>query len=306
MYANYQKISTLGEGAFGTVHLVQHRESNKMSAMKVSKFKVTGKYQQMIRNELDIMAKLKHDNIARLEETYIYENRLCIVMEYCEGGDLRELISKHVASDAKVPTAKSWSILAQLVAALHYCHHGPAPVLHRDIKPENVLITASGMIKLADFGLAKALVDERKTAESTVGTLPYMAPELLGRGTYNHKADIWSLGCLMFELVNLRLPFSSSNAHALTRQIRQKDFGSFGKDVPAELERCITQMLDTKMKTRLSTIELLANPVIMSSLQAVIFFSKEEKLKRWYDKLITFDMNLATRQMLYERQGLVE
>lgn len=69
-----------------------------MSAMKVSKFIVTGKYQQMIRNELDIMAKMNHDNIAKLEETYIHENRLCIVMEYCEGGDLRELIAKHAAS----------------------------------------------------------------------------------------------------------------------------------------------------------------------------------------------------------------
>ncbi|KAK9893215.1 kinase-like protein [Cystobasidium minutum MCA 4210] len=258
----------------------------------------------MIRNELDIMAKMNHDNIAKLEETYIHENRLCIVMEYCEGGDLRELIAKHAASSSAVPTTKSWSILAQLAAALHYCHHGPSPVMHRDIKPENVLMTASGVVKLADFGLAKALVNERKTAESTVGTLLYMAPELLGRGTYNYKADIWSLGCLMFELVNLRAPFSSNNARALTRQIRQKDFGTFLDNVPAELERCITRMLNSKVKSRISTVELLADPTIMASLQAVMFSSKEEKLKRWYDKLITMDMNLATRQMLYDRKAL--
>ncbi len=237
---NYDVLETIGTGSFGKVRKIRRKSDNTLLVCKEINFgRMSEKEKGQLVSEVNILRDLRnpfivkyHDRIVDKPSTTIY-----IIMEYCSGGDLSKIISKCKRDNNYLEEGYIWKILSQCVLALKDCHRrtdsadaagpnvatkiGIKPVLHRDIKAANILLDASSNIKMADFGLAKELNSKSQLAQTNVGTPFYMAPEIINEKDYDEKSDIWSLGCLIYELAALRPPFDASNAVSLAVKINQ-------------------------------------------------------------------------------------
>lgn len=151
--------------------------------------------------EVKVLNTLDHPNIVKYFETYDDQKYIYLVMEYINGSQLFEKITAQ--NNQTFSEQKAAEIMYQLFSAINHCHANN--VIHRDIKPENIMLTESNSVRLIDFGLSKISMSKIPLHE-IVGTPYYMAPEVLD-ANYNEKADIWSLGCLLYVLVSGYLPF---------------------------------------------------------------------------------------------------
>ena len=142
-------------------------------------------------------------------------------MEYCEGGDINQLIKRCKKSNEYIAEDIIWKIFTQVLLAIHAIHnHKEGKILHRDIKPSNIFLDKDNNIKLGDFGLSRELSVESKFAYSHVGTPYYMSPEQIDETKYNEKSDIWSLGCFLYELTTFKPPFQAKNQIMLAMRIK--------------------------------------------------------------------------------------
>jgi serine/threonine protein kinase len=153
--------------------------------------------------EIRILKKVRHPNIVQFIDSFLDagENMLYILMEYCDGGDLAEL---HERAMRRAPTRgltedEVWSVFIQLLMALRYLHFEHR-ILHRDLKPQNVFLTKAMVVKVGDFGVSTILSQSVDFAKTFCGSPYYLAPELCMEEPYNGKADLWSLGCILYEL----------------------------------------------------------------------------------------------------------
>ena len=241
--------------------------------------------------EFHILSTLQHPNIV----AYYYrehlkpQQELHLYMEYCSGGDLGTYIRGLHKNNEYAPESYVWSIYAQLVEALYRCHYGEnAPdagaeepkglrsklmskeqmntymILHRDLKPDNVFLGADNSVKLGDFGLSK-LMQSHDFASTYVGTPYYMSPEILASERYTLQSDIWSLGCIMYELCSRVPPFNGNSYLELVQRIKVGQF----PDVPAmyspELSSVIKSCLKVNPDSRPTTRKLLNVPSIKVS-----------------------------------------
>ena len=177
-------------------------------------------------NECNTLKELHHSQIVAYVDRYLDKklSKIFLVMEYCENGDLARYIKRHKQERSFVAEDKIWSVLVQLLNALKYCHQdlfltANHKVIHRDLKPGNVFLTKDGSVKLGDFGLCRSLGDQSQAA-TNVGTPLYMPPEILAKQQYTEKADVWSLGCVIYELAALQPPFQATNMDSLKIKVR--------------------------------------------------------------------------------------
>ena len=113
-----------------------------------------------------------------------------------------------------------WKVIHQMASALHECHHRPqGKILHRDLKPGNVFLDKDNNVKLGDFGLSRVMGEQSLYAKTHVGTPYYMSPEQIGEQRYDHKSDIWSLGCIIYEMASLHPPFQARSHYQLAEKI---------------------------------------------------------------------------------------
>jgi len=186
---------------------------------------------------------------------YQGEPNLCIVMDYCEGGDLRSLIKERIKNKKpfKEKSIKIW--LMQLTLALHQMH--TQKVLHRDLKPANIFLCKRNHVLVGDFGLSKMLDFTMQIANTYCGTPAYMAPELCCDSLYQKPADIWALGCIIYELATFSLPFQALTLPELYKKIRYEPTPKFPDNYSHELGKLCTAMLVKNPKNRITTTEIL-------------------------------------------------
>lgn len=157
--------------------------------------------------EIALLKELQHPNIVKLHDVIHTDKKLTLVFEYLDQ-DLKKLLDLSGEEGLDIPTVKSF--LKQLIKGVHHCHKNR--VLHRDLKPQNLLINREGVLKLADFGLARAFGIPVKNYTHEVVTLWYRAPDILmGSKKYSTSVDIWSVGCIFAELVNRKPLFSGAS-----------------------------------------------------------------------------------------------
>lgn len=203
--ADLNWIATLGVGGFGRVELVTAGDNNNESfALKKMKKSDIGdsKQQQHILNEKSIMEDCESPFIVRLYKTFKDRKYLYMLMEPCLGGELWTILRNHTRFEDD--QAKFYT--ACVIEAFDYLH--TKKVIYRDLKPENILLDSSGYVKIVDFGFAKQLGSEG-CAWTFCGTPEYVAPEIITNKSHDHRADIWSLGILMYELLTGRPPFTN-------------------------------------------------------------------------------------------------
>ncbi|KAI5171036.1 hypothetical protein NEFER03_0438 [Nematocida sp. LUAm3] len=202
MTETFQKIEKIGEGTYGVVYKAREKGTGKVVALK--KVRLTDDREGMpattIR-EISLLKNLRHPYIICLHQVIYTEKKLYMVFEYAEV-DLKNYLTE-LRREKKHLTKKEVRKYAyQLISALTYCHS--VGILHRDLKPQNILLS-HGNIKLADFGLGRSVGIPLHTLTSEVVTLWYRAPELLlGAKYYSTAVDVWSIGCIVAELVMLR------------------------------------------------------------------------------------------------------
>ena len=217
MSRGYKGIKQVGKGAFGTANLIfNERTGTYYIAKEVNIGGMTDKQKAEVQNEIDILSSLDHPNIVKYEES-LSATKVYIIMEYADGGDLGVSIRTKKALASPFSHSEAVFLFGQTALALKYLHE--RKILHRDLKPQNVFLTKSGIVKLGDFGISTVLHSTLMMAKTICGTPFFFSPELCQGQAYNNKSDIWALGCLLFELLSLDVPFRGVNMTDLMKKI---------------------------------------------------------------------------------------
>lgn len=194
----YEKIEKIGEGTYGVVYKARHKKTNTIVALKKIRLENEDEgVPSTAMREISVLKELRHPNIVFLQDIDLSENRLYLVFEFLSM-DLKRYMD-NLPEDAFIDRPLLKSYLYQILEALIFCHK--RRVIHRDLKPQNLLVDSSGIIKLADFGLARAFNIPVRAYTHEVVTLWYRAPEiLLGCPRYSTPVDMWSVGCIFAEM----------------------------------------------------------------------------------------------------------
>ncbi|XP_073899578.1 serine/threonine-protein kinase Nek3 isoform X3 [Castor canadensis] len=251
---DYRVLTAIGEGSFGRVLLVRQESSNQMFAMKEIRLPKSFSDTQNSRKEAVLLAKMKHPNVVAFKESFEAEGHLYIVMEYCDGGDLMQKIKQQKGKLFPEDMIFNW--FTQMCLGVNHIHK--KRVLHRDIKSKNVFLTQNGKVKLGDFGSARLLSNPMAFACTYVGTPYYVPPEIWENLPYNNKSDIWSLGCILYELCTLKHPFQGNSWKNLILKICQGSIRPLPSHYSYELQYLVKQMFKRNPSQRPSATTLLS------------------------------------------------
>jgi tRNA A-37 threonylcarbamoyl transferase component Bud32 len=264
----YQLRDLLGKGGMASVHLAYDTVLERQVAIKTmhSELGREDAFRERFKREAQSVAKLTHTNIVSVYDTG--EDRIdggpvpYIVMEYVEGRPLRSELEQDIARFGAMPADKALRITADVLAALDISHE--MGLVHRDIKPGNVMLTRRDVVKVMDFGIARAMqsgVTAMTQTGSVVGTPQYLSPEqALGRGV-DARSDLYSVGVLLFELLTGRLPFEAESALAMAYAHVQEEPpapSSFNASVPPAVDALVARALQKNPDDRFPSAEIFA------------------------------------------------
>ena len=293
MTEKYEPISLIGKGNFGSISKIRRKSDGKILVWKELNYgSMKEKYKHHISSEINILKELHHPNIVKYYDRLIdKENtKIYIIMEYCPGGDLSQLIKKYRQSKQYISEDIIWKIFSQVVSALYVCHTNKSgKILHRDIKPSNVFLDNDNNVKLGDFGLSLMLNKEMNFAYSNVGTPYYMSPEQVDENKYNEKSDIWSLGCFLYELAALHPPFEAHNHLSLALKIKSGKVDKLPERYSENLCKVIFWMMNVDQEKRPSIKDIIALPEVSIRI-------REKKVKETYQKLKKYENELKIRE----------
>ncbi|KAG7100016.1 hypothetical protein E1B28_001803 [Marasmius oreades] len=318
----YDALDVIGNGSFGIIRKVRRKADGSIFARKELNFeRMSERDRKQIVSEVNILKDLHHEHIVRYHDRYVDRDAgiLYILMEYCGGGDLSTIIKQAQRYNRSIPEDTIWNYFMQILLALQHCHHPNghgrngssgtsgfepdstqtqrrAQILHRDIKPDNIFLDENNTVKLGDFGLSKAL-PHTTFANTYVGTPYYMSPELMQEKAYDSKSDIWSLGCLIYELCALKPPFHEAKTHAeLSILIRNGRIPPLPKGYSQSLGGVIKSMLNLNPAMRPSVAQLLQH----ERLDLVLKISEAEKMfttvKSHRANLVSRERELVSRE----------
>jgi serine/threonine-protein kinase len=215
----YEILEELGRGAMGIVYKGRDPKLNRVTAIKTIRFtddfdeEQAAKIREQFYREAEVVAKLSHPNIVTIYDVGEDLDLSYLAMEYLEGENLEAFVRK----DNLMPIRKGIDLTAQVCDALAYAHsHG---IVHRDIKPANIMILKNGLVKVTDFGIARATATSKTRTGVIKGTPYYMSPEQISGMKVDGRSDIFSLGIVFYQLLTGELPFGGENLAAIMYQI---------------------------------------------------------------------------------------
>ncbi|KAG2486399.1 hypothetical protein HYH03_014976 [Edaphochlamys debaryana] len=260
----YIRGKVLGKGSFGCAILVTNKLDNKNYVIKeIDISRMPKAERDAAEQEAKLLMALNHPNIVRCMECFTHLNKLCIVMDWCSEGDLYGLIQKRRGQQLSEDTILDW--LVQMCLGLKHVHD--RKILHRDIKTQNVFMSSGGLLKLGDFGVSKVLNSTFQLATTAVGTPYYLSPEICQNRKYNQKSDIWSLGCVLYELATLKHAFEAPNMRALIQKIIKGSYPPLPSTRSKELRDVCDRMLTLDWQKRPSINDILATPLMKARIQ---------------------------------------
>jgi len=259
----YRLRGVLGSGAFSTVRDGYHKSDPRTSyAVKcVDRDKLTEEDAVALIEEVAILKEFDQEHIICLYDFFEESNQYFLVMERMSGGELFDRIVEKAYYNEK----EARDVCKILLEAVGYCHQNN--VAHRDLKPENLLLVSEeddGRVKIADFGFAKR-VTEPNSLSTQCGTPGYVAPEILEGHLYDAKADMWSIGVILYILLGGYPPFIENDQRKLFRKIRKGDYefhAEYWEEISLEAKNLIGSLLTVKPSQRVSAADALKNPWI--------------------------------------------
>ncbi|CAJ1062953.1 serine/threonine-protein kinase Nek10 [Xyrichtys novacula] len=255
----YSILDHLGTGAFGSVFKVQKQSGQNLLALKEVNLHnpVFGKDKksrdsnvEKIISELSIIKEqMMHPNVVKYYKTFLDGEKLYIVMELIEGVPLAEHFNSLKEKQQKFTEDRIWNIFIQMCLALRYLHKEKR-IVHRDLTPNNIMLGEKDKVTITDFGLAKQKQENSKLT-SVVGTILYSCPEVVKSEPYGEKADVWALGCILYQMAALQPPFYSSNMLSLANKIVEADYepikeGTFSGRVSEMIRWCLSPDADQR------------------------------------------------------------
>eukprot|EP00742_Colponemidia_sp_Colp-10_P008843 GILJ01009603.1.p1 GENE.GILJ01009603.1~~GILJ01009603.1.p1 ORF type:complete len:597 (+),score=75.73 GILJ01009603.1:27-1817(+) len=253
----FEILGSIGRGKYSEVHPTRRRETNETVALKkVQIFDMETEARKECITEVDLLRSLHHPNIINYIDSFVEESELYIVLELADVGDLSHLTRFMLESNNQFTELQIWAIFIQICEAVLHMHE--CRIMHRDIKPSNVFITSSGVVKLGDLGLGRYFSSKTNRAYSVVGTPYYMSPEVINNNGYDFKSDIWSLGCLLYELATLRSPFQTDgvNYYLLGKIIRSCQYPPVPETFSTTLSSLVQKMIQSRTEDRLDIFEV--------------------------------------------------
>lgn len=268
---NYFKlIREIASGGMGTVYEAQQLGAegfSKTMAIKMLIDDVTEdkEFVEMFIGEAKLVANLIHENIAQVYQLGKHQNRFYIAMEYINGVNLQEFMDRHTLQNKRVPVDLSCFIISRVARALEYAHTkrdsdgNLLEVVHRDISPKNIMISFEGVVKLTDFGIAKAnshFVQSHNEGDVLYGKVPYMSPEQAAFKKTDARSDIFSLGICFYELLAGEMLFEDHETIVTMQRIMKEDVPPIRTkfpDIPVSVEKILTNALQRELGDRYQT-----------------------------------------------------
>ena len=270
---NFELISKLGEGSYSTVYKVRRKADLKMYALKKVKLKnLSEKEKQNALNEIRILASIKSDHIITYKEAFIEEKEkiLCLVTEFANKGDLFQKITYFKQMQKSFEEKDILNIFIQILQGLKCLHDHN--ILHRDLKSANIFLFNNNLAKIGDLNVSK--VTKNGIGHTQTGTPYYASPEVWNDESYTNKSDIWSLGCVLYEMICLTPPFKAESMDGLYHKIIKGKYNKIPEKYSKELNEILKLLFNVNPKERPSCDELLKNSIIKNKIE---FFEENNK-----------------------------
>lgn len=288
----YVKLAKIGQGSFGSAFVVTKKADPSGKKYVIKEIRVDPRDQQSALREAKLLSALDHPNIIACKESFLLpplasaaagglpgrgavrrEQVLCIVTEFADGGDLRKSMQQRQGKTPRFfQEHEVLDLFVQVCLALKHLHD--RKIIHRDIKPENIFLSGTNVVKLGDFGVATVLSHTLASAETLTGTPYYTSPEICLGKRYNSKTDVWSLGCVLYELATFAHPFDGRSQRQLFDNIIRASYTPVatalaGRQMQysAGLGSLVAAMLMKNPRDRPSVGSLLKMPLVMARIQ---------------------------------------
>ena len=269
----------LGKGAFASVILVTRKADRKIYAMKrINIAKMDQSEREGALNEIRILASLSHPNIIGYKEAFFDEmsKTLNIVMEYADDGDIDKKIKDNLKKRNLFTEETIWSWIIQILEGLKYLHDNK--IMHRDLKCANLFLMKNGLLKLGDLNVSK--IAKLGIAQTQTGTPYYISPEIWNEQPYDYKCDIWSVGCIIYEMASLHVPFRGVSMQNLYKNVLRGIYQQIPGRYSDDLKQIIKSILVVNPKHRPSSKELLENSIIKKKMEELGMTSNEGLCKK--------------------------
>lgn len=210
----------VGKGAYGVVYRAKHLQNQQAYAMKrLDLQKATHQEKQCIINELRVLATHRSPFLVTFKTAFVQDHHIYFVTEFAQRGDLAGEIAKLVRTGQRMRESLVWYYFIQMLMGVQYLHR--LDIIHRDLKPANIFIDQDGILRLGDFGIVKIMKKYMMFGQTHIGTPLYMAPEIFRHERYTAKADVWSLGCCLYEMLARRPAFVGRHMAELMRNVME-------------------------------------------------------------------------------------
>lgn len=274
----FQIMKDLGKGSFATVSQVLRKDDNQLYAIKRVKLpNMPPIDREHALNEVRILASFVHPNIISYKESFYTEETktLDIIMEYAEGGDLLSLIKKTKNNKETISENIIWMYLIQMLFGLRALHE--KKFIHRDLKSANVFLCKGNIAKIGDFNVTKRLKTSTYLQTQT-GTPYYASPEIWLEKPYDMRTDIWSLGCIIYELCALQVPFLANSIPQLCKSIVKGEYKKIPSIYSKDLDTIATLLLVGDIKKRMTSEELLKHSLIVKKIESLKIYDSRTSI----------------------------
>ena len=259
---NYTNTHLIGEGSFSKVYQTHNKKTNKKCVLKVINVQEELDFKNIL-TEIHILTKNKTKYLVSSNDVFFDKSRKSIVieMQYFTEGDLADKIRLHADNNDHFSEPTVWKYFSQILYATKYLHDNG--IIHRDIKTSNLLVTKLGNLKLTDFNTCKTIGNNLQCSlrHTQIGTPYYMSPELINHSKYNYKVDVWSIGCVLYEIILLKQAFKCNHIGRLMINIRSGNFnpikGNIVRKYSVDLLKLINVTLETNENKRPTVYDLL-------------------------------------------------
>ncbi|KAF6020418.1 NEK1 [Bugula neritina] len=271
----YKEIVLLGGGMFGKAYLHEYEKNGKTNQCAIKKIPVSSvqpELQASALREIEVLKKLHHPGIVKYIESFMHTGDICIVMEYCESGDLEKKINAQ--QSVPFPEEQVWDWFIQLCLAIKYLHG--KRVMHRDLKPNNIFLTKDNTLKVGDFGLSKVSECYGAMNQTFAGAIGFCAPEVMAEEPYSSKCDMFSLGCVLYNIMMLRPPFVAKNVYAMMILVKEGRYTQVSPNYSQPLRSMVIRLLNVDQRERPSITQVMNDDTVRAKAKP------EERLRRVY------------------------